>query len=180
MGTTAWGDHVHALLAVSRAAAEATISVYGVEATIETAANYTPIPLHENARVVGFHQASLPGAAGGSSHDGFTVDPTKVTVHTRGRQCSLPQNVFSTMLARSPNRPYSPIRELPGSVALERNDPEGTVRSIDIFITRTGAFLLDLPDADERMIIQVLCVECADPRVAVEDASSAAIVSEAQ
>ncbi|MDZ7617073.1 MAG: hypothetical protein U1E05_08715, partial [Patescibacteria group bacterium] len=155
------GEATSTLCGRMQAAAEAALAAKGVQAAIEEAASYAPIPLHENARVVAFHQTSLPGAAGGSSHDGFTVDPTTVR-YVRMVDNAPFRKTFLHYARQIPEPALFVDQRTAWLGGLERNDSEGTVRSIDVFITRTANLLHDVPDANERMVIQVLCVECKE------------------
>ncbi len=161
-----------------QAAAEAALGVQGLQATVEAAASYSPIPLHENARVVAFHQASLPGAAGGSTDDGFSVDPT--TVRYVRMVDNVPLRKTFLHYTRQISKPAVFADQRSAWIGgLEPSDSDGTVRSIDVFITRTSNLLHGLTDVDERLVIQVLCVECADPRGDEDGAAPAASTSEA-
>ena len=63
--------------------------------------------------------------------------------------------------------------------SLERDPSRGTLRSVDVFIQRTSDTMYSIKDPAERLIIQVLCVECADPRGDGDGAAPTASTSEA-
>ncbi len=156
VGETAW-----TLCFRLQAAAEAELAMQSTDAAAYRAEHYTPVPLHDDARVVAFHMAALPGP-GAEWASEVQVDPLRVTYVRMVDTVSLLRTV--SHYVRHLHQPAAYIALRTGWLSsFERDASKGTVRSVDVFIRRTSNTLYDLSDADERLVIQVLCIECIDP-----------------
>ena len=157
LGETTW-----TLCSRLQAAGEANIALHGSQAAVEAASRYAPVVLHDDARVVAFHSASLPGSLAESSSDSFIIAPTTVT-YVRMVD-NVPFRKTFMHYVRQLSDPTVFVNVRTGWIGgLETSETEGAVRSVDVFITRTANHILAGSDANERLVIQVVCVECPAP-----------------
>lgn len=153
-----------------QAAAEVELAMRGTEATIDAAQRHTPVPLHDDARIVAFHSASLPGPLAESSHD-VRIDPVRIRYVRMVDNVSLQRTVSHYI--RNMHEPAVFMAWRTGWLtSLERDESAGTLRSVDVFIRRTSNTLYSITDPAERLTIQVVCIECADPAAQQSPGSS--------
>ncbi len=164
------GETMWTLATRLQAAAEVELAMRGTEATIDAAQRHTPIPLHENARIVAFHSASLPGPLAESSDD-VRIDPVRLRYVRMVDNVSLQRTVGHYI--RNMHEPAVFMAWRTGWLtSLERDESAGTLRSVDVFIRRTSNTLYSISDPAERLIIQVVCIECVDPAAEQSPGSS--------
>ncbi|MDY0166050.1 MAG: hypothetical protein RBS80_05870 [Thermoguttaceae bacterium] len=154
------GETLWTLCTRLQAAAEAELTTQGTDTAANLAEHYAPIPLHEDARVVAFHQASLPGPlAEWSGADAPKLDPVRITYIRMVDNVPL-RRTFSHYARHVPDS-AAYISEVTGWIGnLTPSETPGMVRSLDVFITRIDKAIFGVTDADERLVIQVLCIEC--------------------